>query len=436
MCVACGGAPHLALASANAGAPSGQATAGGHEIQRFAALRHPRYRWFFVTNMLAMMADNIEHVITYWILWERFQSPALAGFAVLSHWVPYLLLSVHLGALADRYDSRKLLQFSMGLFAAVSVAWGYLIGTSSLEIWHAIVLLTLHGLAGAIWSPSQQMLLYGMVPNRDLGSAIRLGATGRQLGLLAGPAVGGGLLLLLGPTVGILVNAFFYAPLIIQCLFLPAPDVAGRPQGVRLSLGEAAKVLGVLRDNRAILALVALVGFGSLFVGSTPQVLMPAFAQRLGSDSGGLSYTLLLTANALGAVAGGLILETVRISRLTTKAAIFAMGVLGVSTAAFAVVHNYPVAIALLLIGGFAALASQTIAQTIVQLQAPENMRGQVIGVFNMASLGLRVGSGLTVGVLGSLIGVENSLALSACVLALASAGVWLYARSAPSATA
>ena len=49
-----------------------------------------------------MMADNIEHVITYWVLWQRFHSPALVGFQVVSHWLPFLMLSVWFGGLAER----------------------------------------------------------------------------------------------------------------------------------------------------------------------------------------------------------------------------------------------------------------------------------------------------------------------------------------------
>jgi MFS family permease len=88
----------------------------------FAALRHRDFRVFFPTTMLAMMADNIEHVISYWLLYEKFQSPVLAGFAVISHWTPFLLLSVYFGGLADRYDCRKLIQIAQVMYMAVSVA--------------------------------------------------------------------------------------------------------------------------------------------------------------------------------------------------------------------------------------------------------------------------------------------------------------------------
>jgi MFS family permease len=76
----------------------------------FAALHHKDFRVYFIGTMLAMMADNIEHVISYWLLYQKFQSPTLAGFAVLVHWTPFLLFSVYFGAMADRYDCRKVIQ--------------------------------------------------------------------------------------------------------------------------------------------------------------------------------------------------------------------------------------------------------------------------------------------------------------------------------------
>src|SRR5580693_10727104 len=82
----------------------------------FAALRLPGYRAHFTTYVLAMMADNIEHVISYWVAFQKFHSPALGGFAVLSHWLPFLLFSTLSGALADRVDPRRLVQIGMGLF--------------------------------------------------------------------------------------------------------------------------------------------------------------------------------------------------------------------------------------------------------------------------------------------------------------------------------
>ena len=90
----------------------------------YAALRYPASRHYLIGAALAMMADSVEHVISYWIIFEKFHSPALAGFAVISHWVPFLVGSIWAGALADRYDPRRIIQIAMSLFMAVSVGLG------------------------------------------------------------------------------------------------------------------------------------------------------------------------------------------------------------------------------------------------------------------------------------------------------------------------
>ena len=96
---------------------------GSRPHQSFASLRDSGYRAFFVGSATAMLADSIEHVISYWVVFQQFHSPALGGFAVLSHWLPFLIFSVPVGALADRRDPRRLIQLGMLLFMFVSVAW-------------------------------------------------------------------------------------------------------------------------------------------------------------------------------------------------------------------------------------------------------------------------------------------------------------------------
>src|SRR5260370_42349046 len=125
--------------------------------------------WGTATGMLA---DNIEHVISFWVIFQKFHSPALGGFAVISHWVPYLLFSVYSGALADRFDPRRIIQLGMLIFMSVSLAWGVLFVTDALQEWHARILLTIHGLAGVLWGPASQLLLHDIVQPEALPSAV------------------------------------------------------------------------------------------------------------------------------------------------------------------------------------------------------------------------------------------------------------------------
>ena len=102
------------------------------ERRAFEALRAPGFTAYLVTFMLTMMADNIEHVISYWVAFQKFHSPALGGFAVVSHWLPYLLFSVAAGALNDRLDSRRIIQIGVAMFMGVSIGWGYFFLTDTL----------------------------------------------------------------------------------------------------------------------------------------------------------------------------------------------------------------------------------------------------------------------------------------------------------------
>ena len=417
MCAACGVPAHAPVAAA--------------VPRKFAALRNKDCRPYLFGAALAMMADNIEHVITYWVLWEKFHSPALAGFQVISHWLPFLFFSVYFGGLADRFDCRRVIQAAQTLIALVSVAWGVLFLTGSLQVWSACVLLVLHGLAGSLWGPAEQLMLHDFVGDDELPSAVRLNATFRSLGVLFGPVIGSALLLGLGPTAGIFANVAFYLPL---TFFLFRTRFTGhtrddRAPRRRMGIVDSVRVLRQVRANRTLVSMIILGGLGSFFVGASMQSSMPIFAGDLGAGSAGTAYGILLFANGAGGVIGGILLEATGRLRPTVAAAVFSTGVYGLSTLLFAVSTNYPLSVLLLVIGGVANLASMSIGQTLVQLLAPPADRGRVIGVYNMSANGLRFGSGVTVGLFGAVVGIHWSLALSAAALCVGTVLAGISAR-------
>lgn len=369
----------------------------------------------------AMMADSIEHVISYWVIFDKFHSPALGGFAIVSHWLPFLLFSVYSGALADRFDPRRLIQIGMILFMAVSIAWGVLFITDTLKMWHAAVLLVVHGLAGVLWSPPSQVLLHDIVPREQLQSAVRLNATSRYLGLLLGPAVGGGILLLLGPSHGILFNALLYVPTILWLWKAPygprfRKEQGPAPRAIR-GLSDIVSALRNVAADRTILSMTLLAGGASLFIGTAYQAQMPGFAHDLGHGEADLSYSMLLAADAAGALTAGLILESRGLLQPNPRTAFVLAVIWCCALAGFAMSELYGLSMTLLFVAGFVELSFYSMAQALVQLRAPPDIRGRVIGVYSMAALGMRTFSGVTIGVIGAMIGIHWSLALSATLL-------------------
>lgn len=376
------------------------------------------YRAQFAAFVLAMMADNIEHVISYWVVFQKFHSPALAGFAVVSHWLPFLAFSVAVGGLADRFDPRRIIQCGMLLFIVASTGWGIFFITDTLEMWSAMLLLVIHGCAGVLWQTPNQLLLYDLVGPASLPSAVRMNAMARYLGVLVGPAVGGVIMLALGPSHGIILNTLFYFPMLLWLFWAPVSNKAAVAK--RVAVRGLADIVQTIRDiatNRVLTSMTLLAGVTSFMVGNAYNAQMPNFANDLGHGDPGVSYSVLLAADAAGALLAGIALEAWGRLKATPGTAIVLALLWSLSLLLFATVEIYALAIALLFAAGFFELSFNTMAQALVQLNAPGEIRGRVVGLFNMAGLGMRAFSGVTVGLLGASIGIHWSLGLSATVL-------------------
>jgi MFS family permease len=397
----------------------------------FAALRAPGYAVYLIGSAVAMMADAIEHVISYWMIYQKFQSPALGGYAVISHWLPFLLFSVYSGVLADRFDPRRIIQLGMVLYMLCSLVWGLLFFTGRLEVWHAVAILSVHGIAGVLWAPSSQVLVHDIVGRDHLHSAVRLMAMSRVLGLLGGPAVGGAMLLAFGPSLGILLNVLIYLPLTLWLWRAPfGPAFRQESRATQAEAGSLAGILATAREiagNRIVVAMTLVAGASSFAVGNAYQAQMPEFAADLGHGNADFYYSMLLAANAAGALAAGTVLESRGIVQASPKTAFVLMLLWCLCIGAFAAATSYPLALALLFAAGVLNLTFGAMSQALVQMHAPHRIRGRVLGLYNTAQNGMRTFSGVTIGMGGSLIGVHWSLGLSAAALLVITLGLLAY---------
>ena len=379
---------------------------------------------FFIGNATAMLADNMEHVISYWVLNDTFHLPALGGIAVISHWLPYLLFSFPVGHLTDRFDPRRMIQFGMMLFMSVSLLWGILFTTHTLQMWHAVALLIIHGIAGVFWSAPAQVLLHDIVGSQQLQSAIRSNASARYIGTMLGPAVGSGLMLLVTPAHAMFINMLIYLPMLLwlwRAPYGPRFRSGEQPKSKPLSgFSDVIDTLRVIANDKTNLSMILLAAFASFFIGNAYQAQMPAFAHALGHGNPGVAYSMLLAADAAGALFAGFILESHGLLHPKPGSALLLASVWCVALASFALTSTYAVAVPSLFVAGFVELSFGAMAQTIVQMHAPAEIRGRVIGVFVMAAMGMRTFSGTTVGLLGQKIGIHYSLSLSAAVLLIA----------------
>jgi MFS family permease len=191
---------------------------------------------------------------------------------------------------------------------------------------------------------------------------------------------------------------------------------ASRRIAVR-GLADIVQTIRDIRTHRVLTSMTLLAGLTSFMIGNAYHAQMPGFAVDLGHGDPGVAYSVLLAADAAGALLAGIALEAWGRLRISPQTAIVLAVLWCLSLLAFASVGIYALAIALLFAAGFFELSFNTMAQALVQLNAPADIRGRVVGLFNMAGLGMRAFSGITVGLLGAAIGIHWSLGLSAAVL-------------------
>jgi MFS-type transporter involved in bile tolerance (Atg22 family) len=291
------------------------------------------------------------------------------------------------------------------------------------------VLLVLHGVAGVFWLAPSQVLLYDIVGPGRIESAVRLNATLRYLGTLLGPALGSALLLGAGPSRGLFINALIYLPFFLWLVAAPyGPKFRAGGAAVRPALRGFADVVAtfrVVRANPVLVTMLLLSGGAALLIGGAYQAQMPQFAQDLGHGDAGLTYGMLLAADAFGALVGGVTLEASGALRSRPITAIGLAMLWCVALGGFALADSYPLALLCLFAAGFLELSFNSMSQALIQLNAPNELRGRVIGVYSMASLGARTFSGVSVGIVGGVIGVHYSLSLSALVLLLGLLALW-----------
>lgn len=395
--------------------------------RRFPALANPHFRLYWIATALANTADNVEHVIGYWVIWQLTHSPFWLGYAVVAHWLPFTLFSLHAGSLADRVNSRHLIQLSQLLFVVASLGWGILYLTGRLEIWHVAIFLLFHGFAGLIASAASQLLIYEMVGKEFLISAISLNSSIRHVATVLGPAIGGILLSTVGPGAGFLANILLYLPLSLLMLKLP---YRGSAIGASRESGWHAitEGLSAMRQSPLIVGLLVVSAATSLLLGNTFNALMPPFAERLQASATG--YSMLLSANGVGAILGVLGLGLLGSTQLRPVAVTLGALIWSILIVLFAASSWFSLSLLILCFIGATSIIFTSMTQSIIQASAPDHLRGRIIGVYNLAAHGMRVVSGFLIGSLASLVGAPTAVLFIGTIIGLVLAGTAITTRA------
>ncbi|HZL34667.1 MAG TPA: MFS transporter [Tepidisphaeraceae bacterium] len=349
----------------------------------YAAWRLRDFRLYSVGWVLSVIGQQIQDVAVGWDIFNRTQAEAqlnpflalgLIG-AVLA--APVVLLGIPAGALADRFDRRKIIMFSLGGAAAAALALAWLSHVHA-PLWSMYVSLLAGATASAVGWPARSALLPQLVPARDFSNAATWNSSMFQVASMVGPALGGAILIK-SPALAYVVDAGFLLAFVAFLIPLNVKPIA-RPREP-ISLASVAAGVRFVFRTKIILATITLDLFAVLFGGAT--ALIPAYAKDI-LHVGSVGFGILRASPAVGALGMALWLTHRPPMKHAGRDMVAAVAGFGLATIVFGLSRNFPLSCLMLLLTGACDNISVVVRHTLVQMLTPDEMRGRVSAVNNI----------------------------------------------------
>jgi len=398
----------------------------------FASLRkHRNYRLFFGGQVVSLAGTWMQNIALAWLVVELSDSPLAVGLLAFCRFIPFTLLGLVAGVAVDRFDVRRLVITTQSAQMVVAVALAALTLSGAATLWQAYVLAVLGGTALVFDAPGRNALTFQMVGRDELPNAVALNSSLFNASRVVGPAVAGGLIAAVGVGWCFAVNAATFVAVLAGLLLMRAHELVPLDRGTtRVTL-----VHGIAEGLRYCLGtpgirLVLLTVLVVSTAGFNFHVILPLLASET-LDAGPEVFGILSACFGVGALAGAL--ATASVGRASWVALLVGTGGFGAAQALLAPLQSVAgCSILLLLVGACFTLWTSN-ANSLVQLEAPDRLRGRVLALYLFAFNGAVPLGGLLTGWLCEVGGTQLALLVGG-VASVAMTLVALARRPVPAA--
>lgn len=359
--------------------------------------------------MFATIGAFMGQTAQGWLVLELTNSPALLGLAGTAMGLPTLFLALFAGVLADRMDRRRLLVITNVVGALVAFTLALLTTLGVVAYWHVLLLAFLAGLTFTIQQPANQAVVSTIVDRKALGNAIALNAAQFNSLRIVAPTLAGLFIAAGVLELGFWVQAAAFAIVawILARLSIPSTHAADRVQAALWT--DLADGMRYVRSSRVLATIILLPAVPALLV-LNYITFLPFYARDI-LLIGPAGMGLLTGAIGIGALGGSLSLAAFRPSGGSGRLILGALAIIGAALATFAVSRSLPLSmLALVVIGAFQPLYYAT-TNFLIQVLVPARLRGRVLSLYLLTSIGLIPVANLVGGAIAEALGVEAVLA-------------------------
>lgn len=377
-------------------------------------LRQPLFRALWIAAVTSNIGTWMQEVAAAWLMTSLTESPILVALLQTALSLPFFLLALPAGALADMIDRRRMLLFTQLWMLAAAAVLGLLTIAGITTPWVLLALTFALGLGTAMNMPVWQAIVPEVVPRPSLPAAVALNGVGINLGRAVGPALGGLIVAALGPGAVFLLNAASFIGVIIVLYGWrrTPPENTFPKERVFNAVRSGMRYVQYAPALRVVLVRIGLF----VVCGSALWALLPLVARRqLGLDATG--YGLLMGSLGLGAVVGALLLPQVRRSVSLDRLVAGATLLFATVTVMLATQRSILLLSAVMIVGGAAWITLISSFNTAAQMAVPAWVRARALAVYLLIFQGGMAGGSLLWGAVAARAGV--SLALTGAALGL-----------------
>ena len=383
---------------------------GRFGLQRmFSSLAVANYRKYYLGQVVSRTGTLMQQFAQSWLVYELSGSATIVGLTVALQNIPLLVIGPYAGLIADRLDKRRLMIVLQSMMGVLALVLGMLTVTHVVRLWEVFVLALLTGVNEAFDNPARLAFVFEMVGPKQLTNAVGLNSVLNNISRAVGPAVGAGFVATVGLGMCFLFNAASFAAVIVSLVAIDRSQLRAAPPA-RRAKGQLREGFGYVRRSPTLwvpLGMMALIGTLTWEF----QTTLPPMASRV-LHGGATAYGLMIAMQGLGAIAGGLMVAARGLAgpRLLIGQAIG----FGIAMTLLAFAPNLPLALAIMVVVGFAATSFTSTANSSIQLNADPNMRGRVMSLWSMSVRGSTPVGGPLTGVVATQLGPRVAIGLGA----------------------
>ena len=380
---------------------------------KFGALSNPKYRRYWLGSLASVGAIQIVTMAQGWLIVDKLGGSELdVGVLGGATAVPTILVSLFGGVFADRVDRRKLIMAVSAASTALLMLLAILDATSTVMIWHVVVIASVQGLVMGFDGPVRSSYFPLLIERKHMTSAVVLGTVMWQFSRLVTPIMGGFIIRYGGTEAVFFVGVLGWASMLLVMISLKVSSLPVDKS--RNVMGDIVEGVRFIRSRRDFVLLIGLT-YATHFFGMQYLQLMPFFAKRFEREADG--YGIMLSALGLGALTGTFVVGRIRNRSDIGYIMLVGSMVFAGAVIAFAFARSFYVSIGFLFIGGLANTIFFVVAMTVLQLRVPEHMRGRVMGIYTITFSFIPLG-GVMGGVIASIYDERIAVALGAVILA------------------